>query len=199
MKRNSVGLWTTNWILLGVALVFGTFGLVSYVWDSSGRVADNLNVHRYCFTLSAATCTSLGLTSASNLTGIGSVMVDMNGHTLSHRFWLDNTGSDLIEPLEELTINGPRSIDFPLTVAAFLPSDSTSLDVTVDDLTNEISGTYRLKIAGRDDLDLARAFVKFPNMYYVVLSTTAVPTGAICGIPTGECRVAYPYDHLVYP
>src|SRR5689334_19277069 len=116
MKRNSLGLWVSNWILLGVAFTFSVFGLVGYIWDSSGRVADNLNVHKYCFSLSAASCTALGLSTSSNLTGIGSIMVDLNSHTLSHRFFLDNTGTDGIEPLEELTLNGPRSVDHPLTV-----------------------------------------------------------------------------------
>ena len=197
MAKGSATLWVFTWLAIALALVFGIFGTVSYSWSSTGRIADRLDVHKYCVYLTKDDC--IGLTSTSNLTGYGYIMFDLAGHTLKHSFFLDNTVIDTIEPLEDLAIYGPRTIDAQDVAAVFLPSDSTSLDVTVDEDTNTISGTYRLKTTDRDDRADAKAFVKNPHLYYVNLKTTADPDGAACSLRWTECRTPFDYNHADYP
>jgi hypothetical protein len=182
-------------IILGIigCIIGSSLGIVSYNWLTVGRVADRLDVHRYCFSLAAASCR--GASSTSNITGDGYVLIDLGNGLIKHRLFLINAETNVPT---ELAIQGPRTIDDPTLTDTVIPSSGT-FNITLDADTNIMEGTYRLKTTERDDTALARAVVKDPYLYSFVLTTEEDATGASCATILNECRVAYDYDKNDYP
>lgn len=184
---------------IAVATIFGiigaSFAFVVFSWSSSGKIADHFNNHRYCVRMTAASCT--GVSSTSNVTAEGYIMFDMGKKEIFHKLFMINAETNTPT---ELAVYGPRDITSPdlAELNSFLPSTGT-LNITLDTDTNYIQGKYKLKTTERDDIDLAKAVIKNPFLYYIVLSTDEESGPAACSTLLSECSLEYGYDLDEYP
>jgi hypothetical protein len=181
-----------------ITLVFSIFGLISYVSQSTGLVANRLDMHRYCLSLTTAACS--GLSSTSNITGNGYLLIDPEGGYIKHKFFLINGETNT---MSDLSLWGPLNIDVQdlssVDAAAYIPSDGTSFNITLDTDTNNLQGSYKLKTVDRNDIPLAKLVIQDPTAYILVLSTEEDPTGAVCARLSGECRPLFHSSDSDFP
>lgn len=190
--------WTT--IILVVVLIYAIVGssLGNYSFSSitTGKISNLLDVHRFCMKLSSGQCRDID--SDSNITADGYVMFDISERLLVHHFLMRDFESYTIS---SITVNGPKEYEEEeLAETSYIPYDGTSsLNVTIDEDTGVVSGVYKLKTGERNDLPFAKALVKNPHLFYLVVTTEENPDGAICGEFMSECRVPFDYNHKDYP
>jgi hypothetical protein len=177
-KKRSKGWWgcvafIAFLVLVGAMSVLGTagFGLTLYT-------RSQLAVKRYCFKMSGDQLYEDG-SGDTNGVSIGTITVDPNLNRITYELIFDD-----IETPDSMHIHGPVTRDNLKTAGVAIPSDGSSLDVTVLDDTF-IQGTEYITHS------LARKLIQNPMWYYISIKTETYPTGAIGARLGTECERNY--------
>lgn len=156
-----------------LSIAFGIFAIIGFVFSVDTK--NDMKDHRYCLFMSNDGIFDDG--GGGDAGGYGQGWIEVNLHTNKVKYKILFSG---IGTPTNLAINGPVNSTSQLVASQFFP-DSGSIDILEADDDGFYTGEKHISE------EQAKAIIKNPAIYYIILKTNDYPNGSIGQRLGGEC------------